>query len=480
MSDSLYLECEKFIKENRNRYESLLEEVRGLAAHVKKIDNSRRIYRIYSRGDNKNEDGEFKSTAKVAQKLAKWRKNYNTKSRVEEIHDIIGITIVVHYDSDIPAVYEMIKSNHHARGLKIIPYLPAGLDTDSDDFRQYKKLGYHARHMVFSYSNLGYGGLKCEVQIKTLLHDAWGTKTYDLTYKPAGELPDELRTIMEGFGESIQALEVQSELVRTFITRDWSEENELRRAARISMVSALEQKVIEDEILRDRYRELFQIIQTNQAKLKTCSPNDPVMESLLNQIADLRQVKGGMAAAWPLIMYVASCRIDNQLNHMARRYVEEWVDEALSESADKVFHISSACYVIGERSEAIDLIRKFLKVSTEEQQIVTKLRLNLLYYLIEEAIYASYRAADIRAECDQIMQSLPFEDLSVLPDEIWRYAAIDTKGFYKIVFGETRQEIEEGIRLCQNAYPKGSVKRDGDFGILHERTGWRRYLRARH
>ena len=246
MDDDLYSECEKSIKENRKRYEKLLSEVVGLAKHVREHDSLDRLYRVYSRKDNKNEESDFKKTSKVAEKLAKWRKNYDPKSRPEDLHDIIGITIVVRYNSDIEAVYGMIMNACQSRNLRIIPYLSPDPSVPADESRQYKKFGYHARHLVLSSTTLTLGELKCEVQIKTLLHDAWGAKTYSLVYKPPGELTDELRTIMEGFGESLQALEILSELVRTAITRDWNEENELRYTARLAMLSSLEEKGFTD------------------------------------------------------------------------------------------------------------------------------------------------------------------------------------------------------------------------------------------
>jgi hypothetical protein len=241
-----------------------------------------------------------------------------------------------------------------------------------------------------------------------------------------------------------------------------------------------EEKGFDDDELHRKYKDIFYRIQAKQAQFKHCSPDDPEIEALLHEIARLSEAPGGLAAAWPLAMYLASCRLDNHLNYHARKYVEEWADEELSAPAERVFYISSAYYVIGERSAAVRLIRNCLSGKPEESIIVAKLRLNLLYYLIEEAVYSSYRASEIRLECDRIMRALPFDDLNKLTDEKMRCAAVDTLGYYKIVFGETKHEIEEGIRLCQKAYPEGAAERMGGYyGVLHQRTGWRRYLRAR-
>jgi hypothetical protein len=170
--------------------------------------------------------------------------------------------------------------------------------------------------------------------------------------------------------------------------------------------------------------------------------------------------------------------MDKSLNHLAKAYIRDWI-ETLGAPAERILYLSTCYYIIGERSEAIRQISSFLVSSNDQDKTALTLKLNLLYYLIEEAVYSSYRSEEIKFECDKIIKDIPFSSLETLP-EVMRYPAQDTYGYYEITFGKTKREIEEGIRLCQKAYPEGSsIKSEAHFGILHERTGWRRYLRAR-
>jgi hypothetical protein len=104
------------------------------------------------------------------------------------------------------------------------------------------------------------------------------------------------------------------------------------------------------------------------------------------------------------------------------------------------------------------------------------LKFNLLYYLIEEASYSAHRAAELKKRCDRLI-----DDLQLSNSDLPAPAIKDTLGYYGIVFGSTKEEIEKGIRLCQAAYvAKTGAQGQGErFMALHEQIGWRRYLRAR-
>lgn len=466
-------ECQSYINSNALRYIELLKIVNSFLDAIKKSDNSNHIYRIYSRKDNKNEESNFKKDFRIADKLYKWRQKYNSKSKVNDIHDIIGMTVVVYYDSDIDYVFNNIKELSPLNQLRIVNYL------NDYEFREYKKFGYHARHLVLSSLNPTISDLKCEVQIKTLLHDAWGAKTYNLTYKPDGELFDDYRKILESFGESIQSIEVQSEMIRSLITHDWNEEDELRYTARLSMLVGFEKKGFDDEKIENEYNEILKSIQENQGIIKTCNADADIIKNLLDRIRSLKETPNGLGAAWRLMMYLASSHWDNKLNFLAKDYLNEWA-EKIENQSEKIFQISSAYYIMGERSESIRYIRDYFSDKKINNEVELTLKLNLLYYLIEEALYSSHLTEELKAECDVIKTEISIDKIDEFPTAQMRCAAKDTLGYYKITFGQTKPDIEAGIRLCQNAYPKGeSDIMGGHFGTLHERTGWRRLLRIR-
>ena len=469
-SQDILSEVRGFLSENSSKYLTLLREVRSFLSELRSDVASDRIYRLYSRKDNRDESDEFKSIEKIAAKLAKWRQKYGPDRQVRDIHDIIGVSVVVFYDSDISDVFLLLKEKCEEYNLSLFTYL------SGEETIRYKEYGYHAQHVVLTSLSPSLMGLKCEVQIKTLLHDAWHNKTHDLTYKPPGDLGEEHIKIMESFGESIQAIEIQSEMIRTLVTQDWKEEDDLRHSARVAMIDWLEDKDFGTQEITGSYNSILSIIQAQRDRIKRCSIVDELLRSVINQIRQLRGQDGGLDAAWPLMVYVSSIRPDNHLNHMAKEYLRDWLKRQGNEALTALYK-SFTYYMIGERVEAIREIDEFLKNSHLDDRDHRKLKFNLLYYLIEEASYSAHRATELRKRCDQLIEDLQLRNGTDLPD----LAIKDTLGYYDIVFGTTREENEKGIRLCQAAHAaKTAEQGQGErFMVLHERIGWRRYLRAR-
>ena len=466
----ILFEVREFLFENNAKYLTLLREAKNFLNELRSDNAATQVCRLYSRKDNRDENDEFKSIEKIAAKLARWRHKYGIDRQVKDIHDIIGVSVVVYYDSDISNVFYLIKEKCEDYRLSIFKYL------SGEETIRYKEYGYHAQHFVLTSLRPSLIGLKCEVQIKTLLHDAWHNKTHDLTYKPPGDLGEEHIKIMESFGESIQAIEIQSEMIRTLVTQDWKEEDDLRHAARVAMIDWLEDRDFGNQEITEGYHHILRIIQSERDRIKTCSIVDDLVRSIINNIRSLRALEGGLDAAWPLMVYVSSIRPDNHLNHMAKEYFRDWLKKE-EKLANIALYKSFTYYMIGERLEAIREIDEFLRVSHVDDRDHRKLKFNLLYYLIEEASYSSERAADLQKRCDVLIEDIKLRNGTDLPDP----AIKDTLGYYNIVFGTTREEIEKGIRLCQAAYAENiGGKHQGErFMVLHERIGWRRYLRAR-
>ena len=465
----LISEAKDFLYENSNNYLSLLNEVKLFIKSLRNEQGGENIYRIYSRKDNKSETDEFKSIEKIVEKLIKWRSVYNPESQPKDLHDVIGITIVVYYISDIEPIFRLIKSNCSKYNFKIIPYL------DGEEKKLYVDFGYYAQHLVISSLNLPYIGLKCEIQIKTLLHDAWHAKTHDLIYKPPGELGEDLVRLMHSFGESIQALEVQSEVIRTLITQHWTQEEELRHSARMHVIDWLKTKSFSNQFISDEYKSILNEINSKKDHIRSCSIADNLLKYLIEKLEGLRNSEDGLDAAWLLMVCLASIRRDNHLNAMTREYLAKFLKKQ-SDARQNCWHASFAYHMIGERRNAINEIKNFLQ-KYEGEEDVTVIKFNLLYYLIEEASYTPHHYYDLKSQCDKLIKELELENQSSLPSA----SVKDTLGYYYIIFGEAREEILKGIRMCQAAYNEKLENHEPDerYSELHERIGWRRLLTAR-
>ncbi len=462
-------EIKDFIYNNNDRYIKLLTDVKNFLSNLKSEHAHDQIYRVYSRADNRNATNEFKSTERVSLKLTRWRQEDNNV-KIHHIHDIIGASIVVFYEDSIDKVFKIIKKNCKNYNLEISLY------RGKEETKRYTNNGYHAQHFVLESRSPNLRGLKCEVQIKTLLHDAWQAKTHDLIYKPQGELNSNHKKIMESFGESIQAIEIQSETIRKIVTQDWEDEEDLRHAARITLIDWLEKKTFEDENINRSYQKIINVMLTRMQTIKSCKLNDHLIKHLIEEISFLRSKGSGIDAAWPLMVSLSSIRQDNHLNYLAKEYLDDWLRK-IDNPALACLYKSFSYHMIGERIEAINEIDQFLMRSNLDNQDHRNLKFNLLYYLIEEASYSSESIKALKEKCDRYILYLDTHNWEGIPDA----SVKDTKGYYQIVFGSTRAEIEKGIRTCQEAISRSEDDNQSrkSFSGLHERIGWRRYLRAR-
>ena len=122
--------------------------------------------------------------------LAKFdRKGY---SSIEDVTDIAGIRIIAHTTSDELAISELIKREF------IYDVSQSG---DKADGLNDDQVGYLSIHFIAELnserSHLGeysaYKGLKCEIQVRTLLQHAWAEIEHDRNYKFGGVLPKDIR-----------------------------------------------------------------------------------------------------------------------------------------------------------------------------------------------------------------------------------------------------------------------------------------------
>ena len=219
----------EFLRDHEPAYRAVLNEILDrLSRLFDDWEGERRIYRIYSRAD-KQAGNILKDAWKVHYKILKKPKEFPSTI---DVQDIIGITIVVNYVEDVSYVRRVIDSTLAD---------DTGLFFDSRGSLSDKRLkskiwgerkrekGYYAHHYVLQIPDMPeLRDYRCEVQVKTLLHDAWGAKTHDLTYKPTGEVSAGLEKIIEGFGDELQRIEKASENIRKNINNTIERERDIQ------------------------------------------------------------------------------------------------------------------------------------------------------------------------------------------------------------------------------------------------------------
>jgi hypothetical protein len=281
---------------------------------------------------------------------------------------------------------------------------------------------------------------------------------------------------MESIGNSVEAIEVQTDYLRQGVFREWMFEKKLRHAARLAMLDSLAEKKFNGDDLTQRYKTSHTRLKAAAHVIADCAIQDSTLTFILDDIASMRKVPHGLEPAFTLMLLLASIREKNDLNYKARQYLDEWVIETGKEKVDAVFWQSSVLYAIGEREAAIHSIEDFLNTCGEGKDL-WNLKFNLLNYRIESAMQETQDSSDTRKECEALINEL---DLHAMTSANPKYPAVqDTLGAHLIAFGENEGQIEEGITICRHAYSKDASDKAGiAFQKLHERMGWSKLLKS--
>lgn len=127
----------------------------------------------------------------LAEKIQREDKDGKYES-LEDVTDISGIRIITYLKEDCDQISEFLSKEFD---IDAVNSVHKSEDLESDRF------GYQSIHLILSYKKertkltdfRRFGGLKAEVQIKTLLQHTWAAIDWKLRYKSSVEVPKRLR-----------------------------------------------------------------------------------------------------------------------------------------------------------------------------------------------------------------------------------------------------------------------------------------------
>ncbi len=135
------------------------------------------------------------------------RKNY--KNPLEEITDLSGVRIVFLYASDRIKLEELVEEEFEVRE-----------KVDKIDDQEVEKFGYGALHYIVSLKEQHAGaryddlrGVLCEVQIRTILQDAWAIVAHHLSYKHEDDIPKQLKRKLHALSGLFETADDQFERI---------------------------------------------------------------------------------------------------------------------------------------------------------------------------------------------------------------------------------------------------------------------------
>lgn len=174
MNDQCVIDEVEFNK-RLSRYEDLIDEIKySLEIRLKESDI--KVSSI---------QGRKKSYESFKEKIS--RKSY--LNPFEEITDFAGVRVVCHYENDAEQISEIIRNEFNVEDL-----------IDKSEMLGVDKMGYGGTHFIATlgarYSGARYDGLeklKCEIQVRTVLQDAWAMISHQLSYKNEESVPPRLQ-----------------------------------------------------------------------------------------------------------------------------------------------------------------------------------------------------------------------------------------------------------------------------------------------
>jgi ppGpp synthetase/RelA/SpoT-type nucleotidyltranferase len=436
MSDLQFIDA--YLGENRAGYTTLVAEVLEACKQIKASTNGL-IYRCYSRGEKQTGNNEIKDAAKILDNL----EPPVTKDKLKALHDIVGATVVIYYPDDADDIL-----------LRILNLLEKKSIRKKTEPKKHTG-GYHALHSVLRSVSGVHAGLLCELQIKTVLHDAWSAKMHDLTYKPEGAIDGRLQGLMSAVSSQIEGIEQQSIIIRNIINGRHRLESQAFKSLCGTMWSVLGSGRLDSlGAGRPEASELWRRIDEFRAQSTSGNFDSEKLQKLVADIDSLCEAPPFVKIGWLLMTKVASgllfgdfsraisIQVDSFLKYAAENLTE--VDAAL------LISVPNAFYVAGDLRRAAqycDIVAAGPFESLIDEHCRLALRFNRLTYLLELEHLRPMRNQQIREKLKQDVKVL-LEDESYKKDEEMESAFMDTEGLYKIVFGDTPAEVRSGIELC--------------------------------
>lgn len=165
-----------FFRDNESRYARLVEEVQFI------------LHEVIKRADVKihSISGRVKTLESFLEKID--RKGYINPE--EEIEDVVGCRVVCLFVSDLAALEAAIKEEFKVWKSE------NKVEGEGDE----ATFGYMSRHYIAELGNKHSGarydslkGVKFEIQVRTILMDAWANVSHYLAYKGKYSIPEDLR-----------------------------------------------------------------------------------------------------------------------------------------------------------------------------------------------------------------------------------------------------------------------------------------------
>ena len=435
------------LREIRTTYERLRPDYQEAAKYMQdrcsrfRRDHPKLVRMVFSR------EPQVKTLESIIQKIETRRRSGDPSFAYDSVHDIVAITALCPYSSDVKRFIEWMKK----------AFSPITSDKDAHKLYDSGHRGYHyivtlTDEELQLYPSLS--DIRCEIQVKTLLQEAFDAKSHDLAYKPGHlEVGKELKTQFSLLSASLHAIDQQTEFLKSLILRD-QRELEFRRKACLQL-----------------YLEGHQDV---PAKLGL----DPQALPDVVKISETLKKKAGELLSVAFCKFAAYCALKQDhdlLRSRAIEYANQFVKQNPTELYRK-FVRGTILWALGEFEKAFsDLAEVANGVSPEADPTLHRKAINNFIYSVCDCTLFKF---EVQPHWKDEAENFFKELRSIVDaDDAEKSRAQDTIGFYLIMFGETSDEIDEGRALLRKAKASRNDKSYAKYYHLHEYVALDRLMR---
>jgi ppGpp synthetase/RelA/SpoT-type nucleotidyltranferase len=342
------------------------------------------------------------------------RENY----KYSDLKDLIGITVLCAFESDKAA---------------FMRWLAKAFFVQEEERVDNLETGHRGLHCIIKVNGASYGanpewiGKRCEIQVKTLLEEAFDAKSHDLAYKPGHrEVSEKVKTQFAQFSEVLRSVDKQSEFLKSLIMADETE-MELRRKACVSLYLASANDLIEE------------------LGIDPTSGNirPQALAKLLSEI----QQRGEKKADLPLCRYTALCALECNDELFAQQtfvLCESFLNTG-SPEPNSFMGVATVEWALGDFENAIAHVKKAIDLSARpEQSDQTDSAKSTFIYLVTDWMVTRRKS---KAEWTELAATYK-QELDARPTS----GILDTLGFYEVVFGKDRDAVEKGRATLRQSH----------------------------
>jgi putative GTP pyrophosphokinase len=159
--------------------------------------------------ESKIEVGHITSRAKALGSFCEKIDRKSYEDPFEQISDLSGVRVVYLYLSDKTALEKIIETEFDIHTKE-----------DKVDDHGFEKFGYGALHYVVSLKEIHAGAryddlreARCEIQVRTILQDAWAIVAHHLSYKHENDIPNTLKRKLHAISGLFETADDQFERI---------------------------------------------------------------------------------------------------------------------------------------------------------------------------------------------------------------------------------------------------------------------------